>query len=209
MKLNEGPLLQYLMRRIAEAPADFLRDPATGNASAQGVEAGAIAGDVLRGLGLLNPDAGWLASLHPEKLEKDSRNYARVTLVASWLLADPWFEGKVNPAQAQQWLVSGMPELAATTNADALVKDDDRREELARLCLKALGFKPQGENDKQAQDRLESISSVERQRLIKASRGVQEAARKRRAEEEERARKVREEMQRKAAEEAAAKGTRE
>ena len=204
---NEGPLLQYLMRRIAETPADLLAEPATGNTN--GIEAGAIAGDVLRNLGLLNPDARWLASLHPAKVDKQQRNLARVTLVASWLLADPAFTGKANPAQAQQWLVSSMTELAALTSADAFVKDDDRREELARLCLKGLGFRPQSENEKQAQDRLEAISSVERQRVIAASRGVQEAARKRRAEEEERARKVREEMERKASEEAAAKGTRE
>lgn len=207
----EGPLLQYLMRRIAETPADLLAEPAYGGTSGAplGIEAGAVAGDVLRSLGLLNPDAKWLASLHPAKLEKQQRNLARVTMVASWLLADAWFKGKANPAQAQQWLVSSMTELAALTTADAFVKDDDRREELARLCLKGLGFRPQGENEKQAQDRLEAISSVERQRVIAASRGVQEAARKRRAEEEERARKVREEMERKASEEAAAKGTRE
>ena len=204
---NEGPLLQYLMRRIAEIPADLLAEPATGNTP--GIEAGAIAGDVLRCLGLINPNARWLASLHPTKGDKQQRNLVRVTMVASWLLADPVFTGKANPAQAQQWLVSCMAELAALTTADAFVKDDDRREELARLCLKGLGLRPQGENDKQAQARLEAISSVERQRVIAASRGVQEAARKRRAEEEERARKVREEMQRKAAEEAAAKGTRE
>ena len=115
----------------------------------------------------------------------------------------------LNPAQAQVWLVTVVRDLAAVTTADALVKDDDRREELARLCLKALEFRPQGENAKQAQQRLESISSVERERVIAASRELQEAVRKKRAEEEERARKVREEMARKAAEEAAAKGTRE
>ena len=98
---------------------------------------------------------------------------------------------------------------AALAQAEAFVKDDERREELARLCLKALDFIPQGESEVQAQDRLESISSVERKRLIEASHHVQEAARKRRALEEERARKVREEMERKAAEAAAAKGTRE
>ena len=129
----EGPLLQYLMRRIAETPADLLAEPAYGSTSGAplGIEAGAVAGDVLRSLGLLNPDAIWLASLHPAKVEKQQRNLARVTMVASWLLADTWFKGQANPAQAQQWLVSSMTELAALTTADAFVKDDDRREELA------------------------------------------------------------------------------
>ncbi len=203
----EGPLLQYLMRRVSEMPSDLLAEPASG--AAPGLEAGAVTGDVLRGLGLLNPDARWLASLRPAKLDKKQRNLIRTTQVGSWLLADPWLQGKANPAQAQVWLVTVVRDLAAVTTAEALVNDDDRREELARLCLKALELRPQGENAKQAQQRLESISSVERERVIAASRGLQEAAKKRRAEEEERARKVREEMARKAAEEAAAKGTRE
>jgi hypothetical protein len=195
------------MRRIAEMPPDLLAELASD--AAPGIEAGAVTGDVLRGLGLLNPDRRWLESLRPAKLDKTSRNIIRVTLVGGWLLADPWFQGRANPAQAQVWLVTVVRDLAAVTTADALVKDDDRREELARLCLKALEFRPQGENAKQAQQRLESISSVERERVIAASRELQEAVRKKRAEEEERARKVREEMARKAAEEAAAKGTRE
>lgn len=208
MKLNPSPLLQQLTRRIAETPADMLAEPAMGGTA--GVATGAVAGDVLRGLGLLNPDARWLATLHPEKVDKTQRNQLRVMLVASWLLADPWFRGNANPADAQNWLYGGsIAELAALTSADAFVNDDDRREELARLALKALGFVPQGESEAQAQDRLESISSVERERVIAASRKVLDAAKKRREEEEERARKVREEMERKAAEAAASKGTRE
>jgi hypothetical protein len=208
MTLATGPLLEQLMRRLAETPVDMLAEPAMGTTA--GVETGAVVGDVLRDLGLLNPNAGWLASLHPATVDKKQRNFLRVMLIASWLLADPWFRGKANPAAAQNWLYGGgITELAALTAADAFVKDDERREELARLCLKALEFVVQGESQAQAQDRLESISSVERQRVIAASRTAQDEARKRRAVEEERARKVREEMARKAAEEAAAKGTRE
>ena len=208
MTLATGPLLEQLMRRLAETPADMLAEPAMG--AAAGVETGAVVGDVLRGLGLLNPQASWLASLHPGTADKNQRNFLRVMLIAGWLLADPWFRGKANPAAAQNWLYgSAITELAALTAADAFVKDDERREELARLCLKALDFVAQGESEAQSQDRLEAISSVERKRVVEASRKVQEEARKRRAVEEERARKVREEMERKSAEEAAAKGTRE
>ncbi len=216
MSMSPGPLLQQLTRRLAETPADMLAEPAMGTAkgSAKGVETGAVVGDVLRGLGLLNPHARWLTSLHPDKADKPRRNLLRVMLIAAWLLADPWFRARAGAtsvaADAQNWLYGGsMAELAALTNADAFVQDDDRREELARLCLKALGFVPHGEKETQAQDRLEAISSVERQRVVAASRRVQEEARKRRAAEEARERKVREEMAKKAAQEAAAKGTRE
>ena len=203
-----GPLHEHLLRRLAETPPDMLAAPAVGNTA--GVEAGAVVGDVLRTLGLLNPQISWLEKLHTAKADKKELNALRLMLIASWLLADAWFRGKANPAAAQNWLYgNSIGEMAALAQAEAFVKDDERREELARLCLKALDFIPQGESEVQAQDRLESISSVERKRLIEASHHVQEAARKRRALEEERARKVREEMERKAAEAAAAKGTRE
>jgi hypothetical protein len=210
-----GPLLEQLTRRLMETPPEMLAEPAIGREAGKnegekaGVETGAVAGDVLRGLGMRQPDARWLLALHPDKADRSGRNLLRVTLVASWLLADPWFRGKADAAKVQAWLRDGLGELAALTGADAFVRDDDRREELARLCLKAFDFAPQGETETQAQDRLESISSVERTRVIAASRKAHAIARKRRAEEEERARKVREEMQRKAAEAAAAKGSRE
>jgi hypothetical protein len=88
--------------------------------------------------------------------------------------------------------------LAEYALADKFVTDPDRREELARLCLKALGLRPAGETEAQAQDRLTTLSTAERQRVIKAA---QEA--------EDRARKIREEMARQAAYDAQMKSMRE
>ena len=85
MTKHAGPLLQQLIRRLAETPADVLAEPAVGNKA--GVETGAVVGDVLRALGLLNPDVRWLAGLHPDTADKKQRNYLRVMLVAGWLLA--------------------------------------------------------------------------------------------------------------------------
>jgi hypothetical protein len=203
---NEGPLLAQLTRRLAETPPEMLAEPAM--ADRPGVEVGAVAGDVLRALGLEQPDA-WLVALHPQTDNKVVRNFLRVTLIASWLLADPWFRGRSAGEKAQEWLRDGLSELAGLTGADAFVKDEERREELARLALRALGFTPHGETDAQAQDRLESISSIERKRVIEAARKANAHARLLRAREEERARQVREEMQRKAAAAAAATGSRE
>jgi hypothetical protein len=205
--MSPGPLLEHLTRRLVQTPADLLGEPAIG--STAGVETGAVAADVLRSLGARELDTAWLAKLHPDKADKAARNHLRVMLVASWLLADAWFHGKVDARAAQGWLRDQLAELSGIASADACVKDDDRREELARLCLKAFGYRAQNESDAQAQDRLESISSVERNRVIAAARRAHEEARKQRAIEEARARKVREEMERKAAAEAAAKGTRE
>ncbi|MBP7601669.1 MAG: hypothetical protein KA750_09995, partial [Thermoflexales bacterium] len=61
-----------------------------------------------------------------------------------------------------------------------------------------LALRPAGESVAQAQDRLATLNTAERQRVIQAARAA-----------EERARAVREAMARKAAEEAAAKYNRE
>lgn len=91
-----------------------------------------------------------------------------------------------------------MEELAALVSADVFVTDPDRREELVRLCLAALGLRPEAESEAQALDRLTTLSSVKREKVIRATK-----------EHLERARQLREAMRRKEAEEAAAKATRE
>ena len=89
-------------------------------------------------------------------------------------------------------------ELAVQVAARKFVTDPDRREELARVALARLGFRPAGETLAQAQDRLTTLNSSERARVMKAARAA-----------EERARQIREALVRKAAEESADKFTRE
>jgi hypothetical protein len=92
----------------------------------------------------------------------------------------------------------GLNAIAAVVKADAIVTDPDRREEFVRLCFRFLGLRPKGETIAQASDRLASLDSVERDRVIRQVRDA-----------ESRAREVREMMARRTTEEAAAKATRE
>ena len=89
-------------------------------------------------------------------------------------------------------------DLAPRVAARKFVTDPDRREELARLALARLGFRPAGETLAQAQDRLTTLNSAERARVMKAAQAG-----------EQRARQIREALVRKAAEESADKYTRE
>ncbi|HNI89908.1 MAG TPA: hypothetical protein PKX55_17275, partial [Leptospiraceae bacterium] len=73
-----------------------------------------------------------------------------------------------------------------------------RREELIRFCLKELDLKPNGETDIHSIDRLTTINSIERQRVIEESKAAQK-----------RAQEIREAIARKEAEEAASKWNRE
>lgn len=194
---QEGPSLEALTRRLAETPADFLAEPRAGGRGT--VEVAAVISDLLRELGgapLTKAQAEALVRANP----KIQRNRLSLMLVACWLLGDPWFQqsGRFAPG-ALSFLSEGLNELAAMIPATAMVTDPDRREELARLYLKQLGLRPAGESEAQAQDRLTTLSSTERRRVVQAARAA-----------EERARKIREEIaRRKAQAEADAKAIRE
>lgn len=192
---NEGPVLERLTRHLTLCPAEFLAEPKMGTHGA--VHTGAVVSDLLVDLGgepLPNEEA---ASF--ERDDKARRNLLRLTLVASWLLHEEWFIRVGRFARpAAGWLSGSLDRLAALVSADLFVTDPERREELARLCLHALELRPAGETETQATDRLNTMSSVERDKVLKATRAA-----------ELHAQEVRKAMARKAAEEAAAKVTRE
>lgn len=191
---HEGPTLEHLLRRLAETPADFLTDPRA--TSGKGViHVAAVAADLLALHGCPTTD---LSTLDPDD-SSPARRRAGVSLLLCWLLADPQLiAGKIPAPALVQLLIQGAAELA-TQNVAAKYRDDsERREELVRFALARLDIRPSGETLAQAQDRLTALSSIERNRVLAASR-----------EAEARSRAIREALARKAAQESADKYTRE
>ena len=189
-----GPPLERVMRRLAETPEDFLAEPRIGEAGQ--VVTAALVGDLLHALGhpIAAADlAGFAGTSNVD------RNRLMLVAVAVWLLADDWV-ATATPDQAVLVGLLGarLTDLASAGRADMFVSDAERREELARTVLAALGLVPEGETEVQAGDRLSAVSAAERRRLLLASRDA-----------EERARAIREALVRKAAEESADKYTRE
>ena len=193
---DEGPPLETLTRRLADCPSDFLAEPSIGSTGLVSVPA--VVSDLLQDLGGQPLSAQQIAPFQSQDAKRD-RNRLSLTLIGCWLLHDEWFIKQnrfANPAR--QFFTAGLAELSAVTPAQKFVSDPDRREELVRLGLKDLGLRPQGETVAQAQDRLTTLSSVERQRVVRAARQA-----------EERARAIREALVRKAAQEGADKYSRE
>jgi len=156
-----------------------------------------VVGDLVRTFGA-SLEAASLAEFEGSDPRRD-RNRLAVSLLLAWVLADDWFRQKKLPAGALLELLSqGSALLGAQVASRKFVTDPDRREELARFSLARLGYRPAGETIPQAQDRLTSLSSAERARVLQASRAA-----------EERARAIREALKKKAAEESADKYTRE
>lgn len=186
--LQPGPPLDQLLHRLAECPPDFLLGPGQ-------IDVTALACDHFRALGVAIPSLQERRSL--AALSKEARGLAPVVL---WLLRDAWFLARPQLGEATWKLLlsDALSRLANLIRPDAIINDPDRREELVRLCLKGLGLMPDGESEAQAADRLTTLDSVERKRVIRQTRQA-----------EARAREIREAMARKRAEEAAARYSRE
>jgi len=192
---SEGPILESLIRRLAETPEDFLAEPRIAETGRTHVAA--VVADLLRLLHAA-PENGKLAQFSGSDVRRD-RNRLAITLLLCWLLSDNWFrQAKLEGRNILELLEREATELAPQVASRKFVTDPDRREELARLALARLGFRPAGETLAQAQDRLTTLNSAERARVMKAAQAG-----------EQRARQIREALVRKAAEESADKYTRE
>ena len=187
--------LDVLLRRLIDTPPDFLDPPRRGREGQ--LQVAAVVNDVLAlyGVGL---SATLQASLSGQ-LAAVSANQLSLAAVLAWLLADEGWQGLDFPREHLLTLFAdALPALAAEATVNRYLHGPDRREELVRTAIARLDLLPAGETAAQAADRLASVSSVERRRLLEASRAA-----------EARARAIREALARKAAEESADKWTRE
>ncbi len=195
MVMSTTAALDALLRCLIDTPPDFLDPPRRGREGQ--LQVAAVVNDVLALHGVALP-AGLRASLSGE-LVAVSANQLSLAAVMAWLLADEgWRERRFQRELLLPLFTDVVPALAAEAPVARYLHDPDRREELARTAIARLGLLPEGETAAQAADRLASVSSVERRRLLEASRAA-----------EARARAIREALARKAAEESADKWTRE
>jgi alpha-galactosidase/6-phospho-beta-glucosidase family protein len=186
------------MRHLAECPADFLAEPRIGTTGVVAVDA--VVSDLLHLFGSEPLNTERTQFFRAAAVDaRQQRNQLQLTLIGCWLFHETWFRQTSPDAQAiYQFLTEGVRELASTTPAQKYITDAERREEFIRCGLQALSLRPAGETMAQAQDRLTTLSTNERMRVLRAARAA-----------EERAHAIREAMRRKAAEEANAKAMRE
>lgn len=188
---RQGPPLAALTGRLAACPTDF----------GLPVDIGPVLADVLEDLGHEPLPAHWhqqLAVRPPAEADPARAGWLRCVAVTTWLVAEPALGGLLTTAAILRLFDRDVRALAGHLRADALVQDPDRREELARLALRAAGAVPAGESAAQAADRLATLDTVNRAELVAAAAAA-----------EAHARAVREAMARKRAEEAAARAMRE
>lgn len=180
---TEGPALAVLVKRLSECPPIFLEEPRIGGKGKIHVDA--VLYDLLNTLGPIELSSQDLIQLSPP--DARIRNLLRIRLICAWLLHDEWFRMPLHSARipscanaARLFLLDGLKSLADRVQAEHFVTDGERREELARLTLAALGLRPQGESIQQATDRLTALDTIERQRVLEQTRRLQEELEQRR-----------------------------
>ncbi len=199
---TEGPQLDALVHRLADCPPAFLDDPRMeayyddGETSGT-VDVPAVIGDLFVDYGVV-PEPTHIAPFRGAAAL--DVNWLKLTMVTSWLARDRWFVDRPQLFQRVRRFLAdeGLKQLARLVEAETFVTNAERREELARLLLHALDLRPAGESEDQAEDRLQSVSTVSREAVLAEMR-----------EKRERARKLREEMAKKRAREAATRYSRE
>ncbi|MCC6524908.1 MAG: hypothetical protein IT373_19790 [Polyangiaceae bacterium] len=180
--------VERLSNRLAAAPACFL-SPVDARLTGS-VDVAAIVADLFRDRATRAAEPAELEAVRmAAALGGDARKAARrhlgVALVAAWLLHDEAFAG-TDAGKLAALLAGRLGELAALVVPRAFVEDPDRREELVRVCLDALGLAPDHELSADAEDRLATLDSTKRARLLADARAreqTREAERKKKLEE--------------------------
>lgn len=199
--MQDGPDLYYLLQRLQNCPGEFLLPPILESSpkTYKGeIFTNAVVNDLLVALED-DPNPLDIEKSFRYKYSEENKNYLQLVLITSHLLYDGWFQSTGKLGQlVKKLLTEELQALASLVEAKQFVFDSERREELIRFCLKKLNLKPKGESEVHANDRLMSINSIERKRVIEESKAAQK-----------RAQELREAIARQEAEEAASKWNRE
>lgn len=174
-------------------PAAFRSEPAFGRGA--GVRVRAVVGDVMETVLGERPIPALLDSFAASTASAPDRNRLRWVLAACHVLWHPALRERSLPAAGvTRLLLQDMASLAAVAPFEALVADEERREELLRRTLEATGMRLPGESAGDAADRLTQVDSIERRKLLVEA-----------SEKQKKAKKLAEEIRKRAAEEAASK----
>ncbi len=188
--MEKAPTITYLTDRLINCPTIFLETPST-TSDPEGISTIALYSDLkffILGEYISKEETTKLSfPKSPENL-----NYLLIVQISIYLLFDPFFKGRKNLSKKLNSLIyEHLLNYSKIVQAKKFVVDSERREELIRFILYCLDFVPDGETEKYALGRLSTLDSIEREKLVKETRQaqikreqeIQEAIRKREAEE--------------------------
>lgn len=198
-----GPPIEMLIDRLITIPDLFFKINIKSDDSKKKISVPAVLNDLLLDMGGAPLNNDEILEHFPGKNKNIPENNNRLQLISiiCYIYEDDFFiEKKSGSEVIKSFILSQkIVELSKVVNsADEFISDPDKREELCRLALDITGYYPAGENEKNAVDRLSTLDSVERKKILAKTGAAQK-----------RARELKEAMMRKEAEEAASKMSRE
>jgi hypothetical protein len=196
------PPIADFLRWLSEMPESFREEPA--GFTKGRVPVRAVLSDLTETLTGVSPAEDFLQAFDPDEDSTKERNRFAWVLAGCHLFWHPSLKNtKPSLEQLQQFFIQEIPQLAAVVSIDAFFTEEERREELLRRALRAIGQRLPGEDTKAAEDRLSQVDSVEKRKLLLA------AAEKEKKAEADRKKRLEDELKRRAEEEAASKYNRE
>jgi len=196
--MEKGPSISYIDLRLSEIPPIFIDKPEI-------IDGFTTTSIILSDL-LYEIEDRPLSRIETDKFFnsiKSDINRLKIIQIICYILNDNWFrnyfksnKNKINSIKS--FLFTDLTEYSKINKAERFVYDGEGREELSRLLFKSLSLIPEGETETEAKDRLVSIDSIERKKVIELSKQSQK-----------RIKELREALERKEAEEAASKMSRE
>jgi hypothetical protein len=178
--------VERLCRRVGAIPSVFVEELREGQAP---LATHAILHDLVLVQSDQPPSAAFLAPFRKGNAAKKTKKAGSesapaqryfLARVLAWLLMDDGFRGL--PATKLEHAIQEAMNVLSVVAARQFLDDTDRREELVRLVLRHLELAPEGEAPADAEDRLSSLDSVRRVRLLQEARAAEDARRKREAE---------------------------
>lgn len=205
---NPGPPIEVLIDRLISIPEDFTIRTSGINYSVTEISLPALVNDLLIDNGGIPLNDVEITKLLSDKKSgktgsstRQKDNYPGLAAILCYIYEDHFFTDKKNSAESiKKFLLSDeLHELSkAVESADEFISDPDRREEICRRALDALNYYPLGENEKNSEDRLLTLDSIERKKILIKT-----------IEAQKRAKDIHDAMIQKEAEEAASKMSRE
>lgn len=181
---KEGPELNYLLHRMADCPQEFLNIPYIPKANSKeylppenSVNTLALLSDLISNLGGSRFTETEITEYRSKSAihTQGGENFLKLVQICIYLFSDTRFDGKDGTLSKikdfLQWeTTSDLYKLSALVEPEKFITEAERREEIIRLCLSKIDFRPKGESEIQSKDRLNTISSIERARVLEETK---------------------------------------
>lgn len=168
------PSIYELISHLKSCPADFLHASCE-ETDSKGIETNALILDSLRKTNTQYQTTSALKD--PIYYKAITENHRRSIHIVAWLLSHPAFQqSAAGPQAIEELLFEQLKEMSRLVKYKDWVFNEDRTEELARTALFTCNILPGSETEEEAIDRLESLSSLKRNKILAKTKAAYDRA---------------------------------